>query len=72
MKARNYKTRNPISNNFVLFPGITIILVSLIHMIVNLDQTDYFVNSWIIFVMLGIGLTACGIIIDLKKIRKIK
>ena len=70
MKARNYKTRNPISNNLALFPGITIILVSLIHMIVNLDQADYFVNLWIIFVMLGIGLTACGIIIDLKKMRK--
>ena len=72
MKTRKYKTKKLIPDNLALFPGITIILVSLLYMIVNLDRVDSFVNLWVIFMILGIALTACGLIINLKNIRKSK
>lgn len=47
--------------------GISVIMISVIYMILNLSNADYFINKWIVSMIAGTSLSLCGTISLLMK-----
>lgn len=50
------------TGNVIQYLGIGIILISLIYMIMNLSNADYFITKWFLFIIAGVSLSIWGTI----------
>ncbi len=48
------------TGNVIQYLGIGIILISLIYMIMNLSNADYFITKWFLSIITGVSLSIWG------------
>ena len=63
--GKNNSSRATIVSNLFIIVGICIVLPALVYMIVNLDRADSIITMWITFMVVGVLLSYCGLILRL-------
>ena len=50
------------TGNVIQYLGICTIMISLLYMIMNLSDADYFITEWLLFMLAGISISFWGTI----------